>query len=122
MKKTALRRLSKLLPAGRDIFDDEDEPLQPQPTPQLAVSNERPPGAAARSSPSPPHRSRRHIPSLAMQDALSIAYERGQIAKDTGASRRAIPGEYREEANKAESDAWLARYDAKDGAGANEVP
>ena len=45
-KKTALRRLSKLLPAGRDIFEDEDEPIVP-PEPRLAVGNERPPGAAA---------------------------------------------------------------------------
>ena len=57
-----------------------------------------------------------------MEDALSIAHERGQIARQTGASRRAIPGEYREEANKAEADAWLKGYDGKDGPDADEVP
>src|SRR4029077_6557892 len=29
MKKTVLRRLSKLLPAGRDFFDDDDDMQQP---------------------------------------------------------------------------------------------
>lgn len=118
MKKTALRRLSKLLPAGRDFFEDEeDEPL-PQPTPQLAVSNERPPGAASalETFAAPPHPE-----PGAMEDALSIAFERGQIARQTGAQRRAIPGEYREEAAKAELDAWLAGYDAKEEP-SDEVP
>ena len=121
MKKTALRRLSKLLPAGRDFFEDEeDEPL-PQPTPQLAVNNERPPGAAAaletfaghRAAPIPnPARWKMHCRS---------PIERGQIARQTGAPRRAIPGEYREEADKAEPDAWLAGYDAKEEP-SDEVP
>ena len=125
MKKTALRRLSKLLPAGRNIFQQEEEQEQDErkqvTTPQLAVDNERPAGAAAalESFAGPP-------PELAepgaIEDALSIAFERGQIARQTGAARRAIPGEYREEANKAEADAWLAGYDTKDGSNADEVP
>ena len=49
-----------------------------------------------------------------INDPLSIAFERGRIAKHTGAQRRAVPGEYREEANKAELEAWLAGYDGKE--------
>lgn len=45
---------------------------------------------------------------------LSIAYERGRIAKETGAQRRAVPGEYREENTAAELEAWLAGYDGKE--------
>ena len=119
MKKTALRRLSKLLPAGRNIFQQEEEQEQeerkPVPSPHLAVDNDRLPGAAAAletfAAPSEPPPHPEHG---AMEDALSIAYERGRIAKDTGAQRKAMPGEYREEANKAEADAWLAGYDGKE--------
>jgi recombination protein RecT len=48
MKKTALRRLSKLLPAGPPISDSEDEEESPPLfEPSLAISNERAPGAAS---------------------------------------------------------------------------
>ena len=127
MKKTALRRLTKLLPAGRDIFEDEDE-VQPQPT--LVASSERPAGAASAldqfagtaEAPSQPEggeiaRTAEPGPSpfvTDINDPLSVAYERGKMAKETGAQRRAMPGEYREEGNKAEADAWLAGYDGKE--------
>jgi hypothetical protein len=54
----------------------------------------------------------------APQDALltdhyHTAYERGQIARAAGAQRRAIPGEYRDEDNLLEAEAWHAGYDGK---------
>jgi len=46
-KKTALRRLSKLLPTA-PLFEDDETPLfEDDEAEPLAVSNERPPGAAA---------------------------------------------------------------------------
>jgi recombination protein RecT len=136
MKKTVLRRLSKLLPAGRDFFDDDDEqPMQQQPATVYTINEARAAGAAGAldqfaggggavertaeagepdgptgnegiGGPSDPI-------SSGLQDHLSIAYERGKIAKQTGAQRRSMPGEYREEANVAEANAWLAGYDGK---------
>ena len=123
MKKTVLRRLSKLLPAGRDFFEDDEDgvvPVTPVPTFQIV---ERPAGAAsaldqfagAAKEPSQPDGGEVSRPTETdVQDPLSIAYERGKIAKETGAQRRAVPGEYREEANKAELEAWLAGFDGKD--------
>ena len=134
MKKTALRRLSKLLPAGRDLFqaEEEEERKAVQP-PQLAVDNERPPGAAAalETFAGAHHTPLPEVEGLfsdvsedpaAVQDALSIAYERGLIAKASGALRRAIPGEYRDPNNQAESDAWHAGYDGKANPTTGEVP
>jgi len=125
MKKTALRRLSKLLPAGRDFFEDEDEPMLQQ-TPQPVVQIvERAPGAAsaldmfagAKEDQAPTTEGgeiSRTADTVDITDHLSIAYERGKIAQKTGMTRKAIPGEYREEANKAEADAWFAGYDGKE--------
>ena len=130
MKKTALRRLSKLLPAGRDFFEEDDEPLQVQQTPTIQIV-QREPGAAGAldqfagagsSEPNQPEGG--EVTSTAQTDTvdakvdetsdhLTIAYERGKIAKQTGGQRRAMPGEYRDEANAAEAAAWLAGYDGK---------
>ena len=122
MKKTALRRLSKLLPAGRDFFEDDEspEPLAPPPLP----ITERNPGAAAALISLLAER--QALPAMGSRAAaqsrlppnstnpLSIAYERGRIARETGAQRRAVPGEYREDNAAAELEAWLAGYDGKD--------
>ena len=125
MKKTALRRLSKMLPSGRDFFEDEDEGEVAAPATQPLVQIvERTPGAASAldqfagvgKEPEPQTEGGEvvHTAEPAIDDPLSIAYERGQIARRTGMLRKAIPGEYREEANKAEADAWHAGYDGKE--------
>lgn len=127
MKKSALRRLSKLLPAGRDFFEDEEEVVnklpEPQPTIQIV---ERAPGAASaldtfagvdRVDQAPTTEGgeiSRTADTVDITDPLSIAYERGKIAQKAGMLRKAIPGEYREEANRAEADAWHAGYDGKE--------
>jgi recombination protein RecT len=131
MKKTALRRLSKLLPAGRDFFEEDDEPAAiKEQGPALQIV-ERQAGAAsaldsfAGTAQEPPAQEGGEVSRPAdpapteatvtdIQDPRSIAYERGRIAKQTGAQRRAMPGEYREEANRAEGEAWLAGYDGKE--------
>jgi recombination protein RecT len=127
MKKTALRRLSKLLPAGRDFFEDDDELPQvqqhtQQPTIQIV---QREAGAAsaldqfAGMGKEPDQPEGGEVASTAetvatdIDNPISIAYERGKIAKQTGGQRRSMPGEYREEANVAEANAWLAGYDGK---------
>ena len=48
MKKTALRRLAKLLPSGRELFEEEDE--LPPPREEPAATDQRPPGAGLRSN------------------------------------------------------------------------
>ena len=139
MKKTVLRRLSKLLPAGRDFFEDDDDMQQSLPQvqqPALYAINERAAGAAGAldqfaGGGGAVERTAEAGPEIGseimtknmevtqeggdadLQDPLSIAYERGKIAKQTGAQRRSMPGEYREEANVAEANAWLAGYDGK---------
>jgi phage RecT family recombinase len=142
MKKSALRRLAKLLPSGRDLFEEEDEPPPPREE-QAAVDHERPPWAASAAldqfANGTGHRAVEIQPANAQtlgegdpagegslppaapdapQDALisdhyCIAYERGQIARASGAQRRAVPGEYRDEANRLENEAWHAGYDGK---------
>jgi phage RecT family recombinase len=132
MKKTVLRRLSKLLPAGRDFFDDDDDVQQSLPQvqqPALYAINERAAGAAGaldqfagggggveRTADAGPEIGSEILTTdmeVTQENHLSIAYERGKIAKQTGAQRRSMPGEYREEANVAEANAWLAGYDGK---------
>jgi recombination protein RecT len=126
MKKTALRRLSKMLPAGRDFFEDDEEDVMgtshatPQPTFQIV---ERAAGAAGaldqfagvkEPAPEGGEVSRPTDTGPEVEGPLEIAYQRGRIAKQTGAQRRATPGEYREEANKTELEAWLAGFDGKE--------
>jgi len=134
MKKTALRRLSKLLPAGRDIFDDDDDLLPPPQAATLAALNAEPmraPGAASAldhfagasgdAAPLPdetPADGGSEPPTSAsaaadINDPFSIAYERGRIAKETGAARTESPSEYRDKNAKLELEAWRAGYDGK---------
>jgi recombination protein RecT len=51
--------------------------------------------------------------SAATADPLALAYERGQTARADGHARKAMPGEYRDGARKAEATAWLAGFDGK---------
>jgi len=126
MRKTALKRLAKMLPSGRDLFEDEDEHPLSQP-PQLAVDNERPPGAASaleqfagvsapaasEGDPAGKGDNSPAAPDALIADHYVIAYERGAVAKTVGAQRRAVPGEYRDDDNRIESEAWHAGYDGK---------
>ena len=119
-KKTALRRLSKLLPAGAPDEGEDKEELAP---PQLTIVPDepaRPQGAAAALDAfantiplDTGETSDKEIDPL--NDPIAIAYQRGKIARETGALRRAMPDEYREENNKAESVAWTAGYDEAGG-------
>ena len=153
MKKTVLRRLSKLLPSGRDFFEDDDDMQQSLPQvqqPALYAINERAAGAAGaldqfaggggaveRTAEAGPEIGSEILTtnmdvtqergptgnegiggprdpiSSGLFDNITTAYERGKIAKQTGGQRRSMPGEYREEANVAEANAWLAGYDGK---------
>ena len=122
MKKTAFRRLAKLLPAGRDLIEEEERPealrCRPcRPSSAIPVRRHRlnsllaeqqaPPvmgsRAAARSRLPPTRRTIFRSPTSA-----------AEIARETGAQRRAVPGEYREENAAAELEAWLAGYDGKE--------
>jgi phage RecT family recombinase len=136
-KKTALRRLAKLLPSGRDLFEEDDELPTPREE-QAALQHERrspgaasaletfaggdssaaPPASPASEGGDPAGRTDTPVAPDAPQDALLtdqyvVAYERGVIARTAGAQRRAIPGEYRDEANRLEAEAWHAGYDGK---------
>jgi recombination protein RecT len=133
-KKTALRRLAKLLPSARDILgDDEFEP--PETSPPARIESNRPTGAAAaldafvgQSPPTsqqtpppvggeegggapavetegPPHGQSAETESAAA-DPIA-AYERGKRDKAKGVAQRALPGEYRGSDVTALAAAWL---------------
>jgi recombination protein RecT len=135
-KKTALRRLSKVLPSGRDIIGDDDDELPPLEAPSPAPARPvRAPGAGAAlaqfaSSPqSAPvddtpadegtggeqdtadvnHSSNAdRAPAAAPPEQLA-AFERGQADKAAGRQRRALPGEYRD--NTRLAICWHAGFD-----------
>jgi len=141
-KKSALRRLSKMLPTAPIPFDDEDDD-EPDGTPKpvpYTVTRER--GAAAALdlfagspegldsvTPSAPSGESAQAgnggsaagesvdqpaaPEQAPPDPLTIAYLRGKEAKSAKHERKALPGEYRSSARDAEAEAWLAGYDGK---------
>ena len=128
MKKTALRRLSKLLPAGAPDEGEDKEELAP---PQLTVVQDdpaRPQGAAAaldafagsREDEPTLNLEPTETPESPIDDPIEIAFERGKIARQAGALRRAMPGEYREEGARPEAEAWLAGYDGKELPGDHE--
>lgn len=115
MKKTALRRLAKLLPSGRDIMEEDDDTMFDEPAPS-PIAMERSPGAAsalAQFAGEPAPVASEGAPDALLTDHFVIAYERGQIARETGAQRRAVPGEYRNDNAAQELTAWLAGYDGK---------
>ncbi len=136
MKKTALRRLSKLLPAGRDFFEEDDDEVLvnklPEP-PAVQIVGRASGGVGALNAfvgnapESIPDELAAKVDEVTGggevertadrslgDDPISIAYARGKVANRTGMHRKAMPGEYREEANKAEADAWLAGFDGKE--------
>lgn len=122
-KKTALRRLSKVLPSGRDIFDDDEEPapFAPVETP-AAIERKAPQSAAAsldafagKSEPeSEPEPSEDLSVGETTMDARQFAYDRGKKAKADGMQLRAIPGEYRNDARAAEAAAWIAGWNGEE--------
>lgn len=132
-KKTALRRLSKYLPSGRDLLGsdaDEADDLEHQAL-HSPTRTARAPGAAAAlqefaaSSPEPGDPvtpagdgdagGERDTPGESSElheteRDPAAAYKRGQAAKAGGMiQRRAVPGEYRD--NTRLALAWLAGYD-----------
>jgi hypothetical protein len=125
MKKTALRRLSKLLPTMRDLMKgdldeyeppDIDMPPREPPLDQIIGASsadmkgaapadaadedggaQPPKAAAAVAAPSP--------------DAIAVAHRRGGEARIAGMARKAVPPEYRDAARVEESRAWQAGWD-----------
>jgi recombination protein RecT len=135
-KKTALRRLSKVLPSGRDLLADEELPEDETlpPAPQLVP---RAPGAAAAleqfASSSPTEKSAEstvedeggeqgvidpttsdHDPAAVddHSEQLSIvsAYKAGQEAKAAGHQRKALPGLLRDPSRSKEALAWTSGW------------
>jgi recombination protein RecT len=139
MKKSALRRLSKMLPSAPLLDDDEPETEAPAPTPIA-----RAPGAAAAleqfaaspaggthpvaatddareeggeqgtSGASAAHDAAHGDPAAAddhYEHFQNIqAYERGKQAKAAGHQRKAVPPEYRESDRTREALAWEAGW------------
>jgi recombination protein RecT len=135
-KKTALRRLSKVLPSGRDIIGDEELPELETPA-AAPTPIARAPGAAAAleqfaaSSPTPSDASvvgeegerdagdqsaaataTDPAPADILDDHLLhiTAFKRGQEAKAAGHQRKAIPPEYRESDRTREALSWEAGW------------
>jgi recombination protein RecT len=120
-KKTALRRLSKLLPTVRDIMkSDLDEHEAPDIAPRDEIAaipaapvtdtksevagDEGGGGTAAAPQPSQP---------AAATSVCEAAYRRGQEAKLAGQERKSIPGEYRSRDRLEEGRAWQDGFDGK---------
>jgi recombination protein RecT len=139
-KKTALRRLSKVLPSGRDIIGDEEVPEFEAPVAASPTPIARAPGAAAAleqfaaSSPTvsdtPVVREEEEQGATDAASARRIAderdpapaddhyahfqhvaaYKRGQEAKAAGHLRKAIPPEFREPNATRLALAWEAGW------------
>ena len=126
-KKTALRRLSKLLPAGREIIGEDDDglanvpsieaPLAPMPLPPRPVSAADQLQTFASSAPErgeeqdgggEPEAPPTGEPAV---DPIMIAHKRGQQARAAGHNRKAMPGEYRALDRIREAQAWTAGFD-----------
>jgi phage RecT family recombinase len=121
MKKTALRRLAKLLPSGRDIIDDDDNlPITPgpslAPTPLVGGG----PAMSAQDSAVPEVGGEHEDGGGEVERAAAVnsdpiveAYTRGSRAPADGLSRKAMPPEYRTPDRSRESMAWQCGYDGK---------
>jgi recombination protein RecT len=131
-KKTAIRRLSKVLPSARDIVGEEDLPEVPleriaAPEGQRFGSTEalqsptdaRP--ATAPDAGDDPQESPEGEPGVdsyseppaatsSTDVAVTDAYERGKDAKARGHQARALPPEYRETTRTREALAWQAGH------------
>jgi recombination protein RecT len=124
MRKTALRRLSKLLPTMRDLMkSDLDEHEAPDIAPRDEIAAiPAPPVTDTKSEvagdeggggnggnltapqPSQP---------AAARSPREIAWRRGQEAKAAGQERKSIPGEYRSRDRLEEGRAWQDGFDGK---------
>ena len=134
MKKTALRRLAKMLPSGRIVDEDEDDATEVrEDSPSLRVAASTAPrergaaaaldifaGSAESSVVSPSADSAEgdgapvDQPAAAVPpDPISIAYLRGKEDKAAGQQRTNLPMEYRNAERDAEATAWLAGFDGK---------
>ena len=126
MKKTALRRLAKMLPAGRDIADEDEAPnieaptLAPMPLPPRPTSAADALQAFASGAPKnnndPEEQDGGGEPEAPPSgepavDPIMIAHKRGQQAREAGLQRRAMPGEYRALDRIREAQAWTAGFD-----------
>ena len=122
MRKTALRRLSKLLPTMRDLMksdlDEHEAPdlaigapdeIIPAPSVRDTKSEGSGDGGGGGTAAAPqPSQSAAAAPS-----AREAAYRRGQEAKVAGQERRSIPGEYRDRGRLDEGRAWQDGFDGK---------
>jgi recombination protein RecT len=132
-KKTAIKRLSKVLPSIRDVIGDDDDLVEVPPV-ELAPQRAAGPAAAltefaaqsesvstSATSPSAETSGKQGAdeasagdPAAApLPDPLFIAWERGKQAKAAGMARRALPGEYRSQGRAQEGDAWVLGWDDK---------
>jgi recombination protein RecT len=125
MKKTALRRLSKLLPAGRNMFDDEEEsgylPVESAPQP-VAIKPKSAAASLDTFAGTPEPEPEQDVGNMEGEpvDAKQFAWERGKKAKAEGLQVRAIPGEYRNDARAAEAAAWTAGWNGEELADADK--
>jgi len=138
-KKTALRRLSKVLPSARDLAVEEPPEFEEMATiggadtelPRITGEQQRgapqtgtiagstSPRAAldqfAGSEPGPGSEATQQATQQARQhpESLLKAHSDGKDARAAGVQRRALPGELRDEAHQAEAAAWLAGWDGQ---------
>lgn len=139
MKKTALRRISKMLPSAPQL-DEEDEEEAPaqlrdvtsmEPRQRMtaasaldaiggssALADEQSDGAHpieergddVRSSPAD---SGAATAEPQATDPILLAYQRGQDAKKAGQDRKTLPQDYRDPSRDSEATAWLAGFDGQ---------
>jgi recombination protein RecT len=125
MKKTPLRRLSKLLPTLRDIMkSDLDEhgapdigPLVEAPLDQIeqraeaAVTETKSAAPADGGGQEDVGKTQAPPAAAAAEDPVAVAYARGQKDRAAGAQRRAVPPEYRDKDRLDEGRAWQDGWD-----------
>jgi recombination protein RecT len=133
-KKTAIRRLSKVLPSARDLIGEEDLPEVPVAEGQRfgpsetiqAPTDIRPSEFEREETRAPDHEAPSEgpeggepgagtppEPSVAdpLVPLIADAYERGKADKARGHQRRALPPEYREPTRTREALAWQSGFD-----------
>jgi recombination protein RecT len=125
MRKTALRRLAKLLPTMRDLMksdlEEHEAPdlampahgLQDEIIPAIPVTETKGGTAGDEGGGGNPAAPQPSQPAAAPPSAREAAYRRGQEARAAGAERKSIPGEYRSKERLAEGRAWQDGFDGK---------
>lgn len=118
LKKTALRRLSKLLPSARDLMTSDDEQVG-HVTDAINLIDQPAADTQRQTTPAPeseaadkPASAGPALDAFAGKSPTEAAHHAGVEARAAGVQRRAMPGELREPARTAEADAWLAGWDA----------